>query len=537
MTTPSTSAPVLVLGCGPVGQTTALLLARWGLSVVVLDGRPERDVIGSKAICQQRDVLDVWDAVGVGAEVARRGVTWTTARTFHRDKELFSFQFADRGKSPFPPFVNISQCETERLLDERIAAEPLIEVRWGHRVTAIQQDGSGVTVTCATANGATSVRGSYTVACSGPRSDEVRAALGLTFEGETFDDYFLICDIRTDMPGWETERRFYFDPEWNPGRQVLIHPCPDSTFRIDWQVPPHFDLAEEEASGGLDRRIRQVIGDRPYEIVWKSVYRFHSRVVDRMRVGRVLIAGDAAHLVSPFGARGLNSGVLDAENAAWKIAFVLHGWAPESLLDSYHDERHAAALENLAVTGDTMRFLVPGSDEEAARRLDVLERAATDAAARAQVDSGRLAEPFWYVDSPLTTPDERRPFPGRPARGDVPVPAPGVLVPDCPISVPGRPEPGRLRQLARSGVTVLVGDDAALPSLPETLAAHLPVAVHRISDLDSGPTLRDALGARPDEIWVLRPDGHVAAVLTRSADVAPAVARLLDRSVLSPVLA
>jgi 3-(3-hydroxy-phenyl)propionate hydroxylase len=529
------TAPVLVLGAGPVGQTTALLLARWGLPVVLLDGRPERDMIGSKAICQQRDVIDVWDTVGVGAEVARRGVTWTTARTFHRDREVFSFQFADRGKSPFPPFVNISQCETERLLDERIATEPLIDVRWGHRVTGIQQDESGVTVVCATEEGSVPVRGSYAVACSGPRSDDVRSALGLTFEGETFDDHFLICDIRTDHPGWETERRFYFDPEWNPGRQVLIHPCPDSTFRIDWQVPPHFDLASEEASGGLDRRIRQVIGDRPYEIVWKSVYRFHSRVVDRMRVGRVLVAGDAAHLVSPFGARGLNSGVLDAENAAWKIAFVLRGWAAESLLDSFHDERHAAALENLAVTGATMRFLVPGTEEEARRRLDVLERAATDPEARAQVDSGRLAEPFWYVDSPLTTPDERRPFPGRPARGDVPVPAPGVLVPDCPITVPGRPDVVRLRQLAREGVTVLMGDDAPTPSLPDSLPGDLPAAVHRIADLDAGPTLRHALGARPDESWVLRPDGHVAAVLTRTADVAPAVARLLSQPVPSPV--
>jgi hypothetical protein len=315
---------------------------------------------------------------------------------------------------------------------------------------------------------------------------------------------------------------------------VLIHPCPDNTFRIDWQVPPDFDLAAEESTGGLDRRIRQVIGDRPYEIVWKSVYRFHSRVVDRMRVGRVLVAGDAAHLVSPFGARGLNSGVLDAENAAWKIAFVLHGWAPESLLDSYHDERHAAAVENLDVTGATMRFLVPGSEEEARHRLDVLERAATDPAARAEVDSGRLAEPFWYVDSPLTTPDERRPFPGRPPRGDVPVPAPGVLVPDCPVTVAGRPEVARLRQLVREGITVLVGDDAPAPSLPETLGLP-PVGVHRIRDLDDGPTLREALGARPDEVWVVRPDGHVAAVLTRAEDVASAVARLLSAPAPAPV--
>ncbi|WP_448638602.1 FAD-dependent monooxygenase [Geodermatophilus sp. URMC 63] len=532
-----TTAPVLVVGAGPVGQTTALLLARWGLPVVVLEARAERDAVGSRSICQQRDVLDVWDAVGVGAEVARRGVTWTTARTFHRDAELFSSRFADRGRSPFPPFVNISQCETERLLDRRIAAEPLIEVRWGHRVTGLgtglARDDDGVTLTCTTADGEVVVRGSSAVACAGARCDTLRSALGLAFEGETFDDRFLICDVRTDLPGWATERRFHFDPAWNPGRQVLIHPCPDSTFRIDWQVPPEFDLAAEEASGGLDRRIRQVIGDRPHEVVWRSVYLFSTRVVDRMRVGKVLVAGDAAHLVSPFGARGLNSGVLDAENAAWKIAFVRRGWAPEELLESYHAERHAAALENAEVTTATMRFLVPRTEAEARHRLDVLERAAGDPAARAQVDSGRLAEPFWYVDSPLTTPDPTRAFPGRPARGDVPVPAPGVLVPDCPVTVPGRPDVVRLRQLAREGVTVLLGDDAPEPEPPA--AGGPPRAVHRVRDLDPTGLLRKALGARPHELWVLRPDAHVAAVLTRSADVDPAVARLLGHPLPIPV--
>src|ERR671933_2634760 len=142
MTTPVPGPPVLVLGAGPVGQTTALLLARWGLPVVVLDARAGRDRVGSKAMCQQRDVLDVWDAVGAGAEIAHRGVTWTTARTFHRDRELFAITFADRGRSPFPPFVNISQSETEEVLDARIAEEPLVELRWDHRVTGIDQDDS-----------------------------------------------------------------------------------------------------------------------------------------------------------------------------------------------------------------------------------------------------------------------------------------------------------------------------------------------------------------------------------------------------------
>lgn len=521
--------PVLVLGNGPVGQTAALLLARWGMPVIVFDARPARDLIGSKAICQQRDVLDIWESVGVGARLAAEGVTWTQARTFYRDDELFTIDFQDAGASPFPPFVNISQTRTEEALDEQIAAQPLIEVRWGHQVTGIEQDAESVTVTCETAGGAVSTRGSHLLAAPGARGDAIRRMLGLSFDGHTFGDQFLICDLRTDLPEWQRERRFYFDPAWNPGRQVLIHPCPDSIFRIDWQVPESFDLVAEERTGALDARIRQIIGDRDYEIVWKSVYRFHSRVVDRMRVGRVLVLGDAAHLVSPFGARGLNSGVQDAENAAWKLAYVLNGWASESLLDSYHDERHAAALENIEVTGATMRFLVPQSEAEWDRRRRTLEEARTDHEARARVDSGRLSEPFWYVESPLTTPDPRGPFAGRPAKGAVPAPAPGVLMPDYPVRR-GDGAMTHLRRLLRDGITVLVGDAVA----PEVLAMSWegsvgPVHVHAFADLS--PDLASVVGAAADEVWVLRPDAHVAAVLRDPAPavVAQALGRLLAR--------
>src|SRR5699024_527456 len=195
---------------------------------------------------------------------------------------------------------------------------------------------------------------------------------------KTFEDRFLICDIKTNSEALAGERRFYFDPEWNPGRQVLIHPCPDSQYRIDWQVPGDYDLVEDEASGGLDQRIRQIIGDSPYEIVWKSVCRFHSRLVEPMRVGKVLLAGDMAHLMSPFGGRGLNSGIGDAENVCWKLAYVLHGWADEQLLDSYDSERRAAALENIEGTSKTMDFLVPQTPEQRKIREQLLEQALTD---------------------------------------------------------------------------------------------------------------------------------------------------------------
>jgi 3-(3-hydroxy-phenyl)propionate hydroxylase len=508
---PRIQTPVAIIGAGPVGQTAALLLARWGIASVLVDAEPQRSPIGSKAICQQRDVLDVWEMVGVGARLAAEGVTWSTARTFYRDHEIKTVRFFDRGSSPLPPWINISQARTEALLDEKLAQAPLVDVRWGHRAIEIDQDARGVVVTCETGGARTQIACEYAIVCTGARDRGLRERLGVRFEGTSYADKFLICDIRCDLEDWKHERRFYFDPAWNTGRQVLIHACPGSTFRIDWQVPHDYDLDEDVRTGASHARIEKILGRTPYEILWQSAYRFQSRCVDRMVAGRVLFAGDAAHLVAPFGARGLNSGVQDAENAAWKIAFVLKGWAPSSLVQTYDEERRAAALENLDVTDRTMRFLVPQTEAEHRRRTQLLERAVVDPGAAAQIDSGRFAEPFWYVASSLTTPDARRPFGGRPPEGSMPSPSPGVLVPDHAVDAGGR-----LRELARSGLLALAGDGVDVRAAARALAelGGVPWTAHAFRALTADGSLAEIFAAGDDEIWLVRPDGHVAAVVT-----------------------
>ncbi len=529
---PYTGSPVVVIGNGPVGETASLLLARWGIPVIVLDRRPQRGLTGSKAICQHREVLDVWEAVGAGRQLADEGVTWSTARTYYRDRELFSVTLADVGHSVFPPFVNISQSRTEEVLAEKIAVNPSIEQRWGHEVIAISQDESGVRLACSTVNGPVEVEAPYAIMAAGPHAGNLRRQLGIGFPGHSYSDRFIICDIRAHLPGWQTERRFYFDPSWNLGRQVLIHPTPGSVFRIDWQVPEDVDLDQEERSGQLDQRIRAIIGpDTSYTVLWKSVYTFHNRLAERMKAGRVLLAGDCAHLMAPFGARGLNSGVHDAENVAWKLAFILRGWAPEELLQTYDTERLAAASENLRVSENTMRFLVPQTEAELARRLAVLERAFSDPEARNQVDSGRMYEPFWYVDSPLTTPSSDRPFPGPPALGQVPPPVPGVIVPDTPIADPEGPAAYRLRDIARDGVLVLLSDDVDQGDIQAFVAGLTPAPVRAVpvGTLTPSGSLASLLNTRPGEAWVVRPDCHIAAVVpaTDRATLAGALRRAL----------
>ncbi|NND02524.1 MAG: FAD-dependent oxidoreductase [Acidimicrobiia bacterium] len=485
--------PVVIVGGGPVGMTAALLLAKFGVPSLILEAANNRDPIGSKALCMQRDVLDVLERVGVGDKLMEEGITWTLGRTYYRNIELFQITFPEVGDNHFPPFVNVGQDRTEHWLEARIRTEPLIELRYGHAVTSLSQNDERVALTVETTSGKTTISAQYAIGADGSRS-AIRKLIGAEFPGKSFDDQFLICDIRADL-GFANERRFFFDPEWNPDRQVLIHPQADSVWRIDWQVPPDFDVEAEQASGGLDERIRKIVGEGEYDIVWMSVYRFHQRIATKFREGRVFLAGDAAHIVSPFGARGLNSGVQDAENLAWKLAFVLNGWAKDDLLDTYEPERRAAAEENLRITSTTMDFLVPPNEELWESRRRTLEAAVGNPNARQMVDSGQLAEPYDYGDSPLTTPTE----------ADLPVP-PGRLMPDGVVLQSEGPV--RLRELMGCGFIALSNNGPVLDSKAP------PVASLALAEIDRTGVLTDTLQLPVGSTVLIRPDGHVAAVAT-----------------------
>jgi len=402
----------------------ALLLADRGVRVGLLEARPTPDQDGSKALCMQRETLEIWDSIGIGEWVADRGTAWSVGRTYFQDTELFSITLPGGTGEHFPPFVNISQSEVEAVLVQRATAHELITVHYGQTVIDIEQDEASVTFISspstaesygqdhvaeqmerAISESGQWITGRYGVAADGARS-QVRKLLGIEFPGHSHADRFLIADIRAELP-FPAERRFWFDPPFNPGRAVLIHPQPDGIWRIDWQVPGDFDLDAERGSGRLEHRIRQIIGSAPYEPEWLTVYRFHQRCARQWQQGMVFLAGDAAHLMSPFGARGLNSGVADAANLAWKLEHVLSGTSPESLLDSYCDERLAAAKENLAVTDETMRFMAPPAEFRAERDA-ILLASTTDPAARAAVNSGRLATPMVYTGGlfPLQRPGD-----------------------------------------------------------------------------------------------------------------------------------
>ncbi|MFI0406741.1 FAD-dependent oxidoreductase [Actinomadura sp. 3N508] len=398
----TTESPVVIIGAGPVGMTAALLLARQGVRSTVLERRTTPSCGQSRAVTVQRDVLSLLDRLGVAEEILRDGASWSLGRTYFRERELLQLRFPTSADELYPPFVNFPQFRTEELLHARAQACGLVRFRHGHTVTSVDDRGDEVVVTADGPDGTETHRAPYVIAADGIGS-RVRGGLGIAYSGWQTEGRFLVCDFAADLP-FSRERRLWFDPPFHPGRIVLMHSFGPDRWRVDWQIEP--DADENHYLSRLDDMLRGVIGEHDTRILRANTYTFQQRCAERFGQGRVFLAGDAAHVVSPFGARGMNSGIEDAENLAWKLAFVLTGRADAALLDTYDMERRAAAEHHVAVTGATMKFMTPASAEGVTRRDAVLAAAATDPARRSDVDSGRLYEPFPYVGSPLTVPGE-----------------------------------------------------------------------------------------------------------------------------------
>ena len=461
---------VLIAGRGPVGMTLALQLANRGIDCAMVDPVGWLPLQGSKALCMQRESMEILSRAGCGRTMAERGVAWPIGRTYHRQREISQIRFEPYVGPGFPPMVNFPQHDTEALLLHRLRRTPAIQAYFSHRLAEFQQDGASVAALLDGPGGPIRCRADYIVGCDGSRST-VRKQMGLEFRGKSYLTHFLICDIRARLPVPD-ERRLYFDPPFNPGRTVLVHPCPDSVWHIDWQVgDTPLDVEDERRSGRIDARIRAIVGGADYEILWTTTYAFRSLIADRMSVGRAFLAGDAAHLVSPYGARGLNSGLADADNLAWKLAFVAKGAAPANLLESYHVERHAAALENMRITDRTAQFMAPQTRVRKIWRKAVLSASSRVTGARRFVNAGRFYQPATYAESPvLACPGARRPAVATPAATGNP-PAGGTIAPDASCSVAGSPGITRLRDFIGPDFLALIFADSVRSAAAMAAAA------------------------------------------------------------------
>jgi 3-(3-hydroxy-phenyl)propionate hydroxylase len=482
---------VTIAGAGPIGLALGLDLALKGVPVLILDDH-EGIGMGSRAICFSKRSLEILHRLGCGVQAAERGVIWNLGKVFHGEGLVYTFNLLPEAGHRFPAFINLQQPYFEEILLDRIRAAQAqglpLEIRGANRVEGVQDRGDHVRLEILTPEGAYAAETDWLIACDGAGSP-IRGMLDLGFEGEVFKDSFLIADVRMKA-AFPTERWFWFDPPSGAGASQLLHRQPEDVWRIDFQIGWDADRAKELQPENVRRRVASMLGEGvEFEIVWTSIYTFQCRRMRQFRKGRVLFAGDAAHQVSPFGARGANSGLQDSENLAWKLALILQGQAPEGLLDSYEVERIQGADENIRNSTRSTDFIAPKSDISRSFRDAVLHLAAKHEFARPLVNSGRLSVPCIHDGSPLNGPDA---LPGGPARS-----RPGAVAPDAPLG-----DGFLLDQL---------GDGFQLLAIDTDVPAVTGLPVIRVSSKDSPDLAARWLGTAPQAVYLIRPDQHVTA--------------------------
>jgi 3-(3-hydroxy-phenyl)propionate hydroxylase len=511
--------PVLIVGAGPVGLTSALALARAGVPVLVVDGKTSV-CEGSRAICIARHSIETLHQLGVAERFLAKALPWTHGTSFYRAEPVFRLEMPHTDHDPFLPMYNLQQQYIELFLAEAAAAEPLIELRWGHRVEDLVCAADGVQTTIVSPQGSYPLAARWLVAADGARS-RVRQTLGLALNGASYEGRYVIVDVhmQSDYP---TERRAYFDPPANPGATVLVHKQPDDIWRIDYQLGADEDeetaLAEDTIRARVGAIIDMLGESGPWTLVWRSLYKAYTVCLDDYRHGPVLFAGDAAHLVPIFGVRGLNSGFADAANLAWKLALVITGGAPECLLDSYSPERRGATLDIFAQAGRSTRFMTPQSRGQRLVRDAALALARKHEFVRRLLDP-RQSVPYSYLDSPLTTTD--------PVSSELPGPPPGSAL----LNVRLVAGDSLLDRLGVGFSLLVLSDTASVPSANE-LVRHATTRGVRMDIIALDPSVERGLceryGSYVGSAWLVRPDRHVCARWV--AFEADAACRAFDRA-------
>jgi 3-(3-hydroxy-phenyl)propionate hydroxylase len=496
--------PVVIVGGGPIGLTLALDLGLKGIKVLVLDDH-EGAGAGSRALCFAKRTLEIADRLGAAKPMIEKGVQWNIGKVFHDKSQIYEFNLQPESGHQFPAFINLQQPYYEKYIFDAIEKAQSngapIEIRGKNRVDAITTHKDHTSLDVMTDDGHYKLEADWLVACDGARSS-IRTMMGLSFDGRVFEDNFLIADVRMNAQ-FPTERWFWFEPHFKSGDSALLHKQPDGVWRIDFQLGWNIDRQAELDPAKIRTRVDAMLGGNvEYELVWTSIYTFQCRRMEKFRHGRVLFAGDSAHQVSPFGARGANSGIQDADNLGWKLAMVVNGTAPESLLNSYASERERAADENIMNSTRATDFITPKSEMSKIFRNAVLDLAEHLPFARPLVNSGRLSLPCIYEDSSLNGPDAdelpRRTRPGSPM-ADVPL--------------------GDEWLLSKTGGTFSLL--AINLKAPESITVNgIKMPNLNLTTHDNAALRERYLGEAAQAIYLLRPDQHVAARWTVLSEAA-----------------
>ena len=491
--------PVVIVGAGPVGLAMAIDLAQRDIPVVVLDDN-DKVSFGSRAICFSKRTLEILDRLGCGEVTTNKGVQWKLGKVYFDERQVFEFNLLPEDGHKRPAFINLQQYYFEQFLvnrvNELVEQGAPIELRGKSRVTSVVEENDEVRLSIETEEGTYSILADWLIAADGA-SSPIRNMLHLDFIGRVFEDNFLIADIVMDNKNFPVERRFWFDPPFNRNQSALLHKQPDNVWRVDLQLGWNIDKKEETKPENVIRRLKAFLGEETkFELEWVSIYTFQCRRMEKFRHGHILFVGDSAHQVSPFGARGANSGLQDIDNLGWKLQLVINNEAPEELLDSYNDERIYAADENILNSTRATDFITPKSPISRLFRDAVLDLSEHFELTRPMVNSGRLSVPATYDRSSLNT-DDLTTLPLRSR--------PGSVLPDVRLK-----DGYLLDRLTGNHFTLLVinqkepqtGKIAGIDVVPLSLSSE---------DDISGQLQERLLGPSNAAVYLIRPDQHVAA--------------------------